>query len=65
MQKTRKSISKKFKVTGSGKVVFRSPGKRHRMRKKSVKQLRKKSQDHVASEGVKRFVRIGAPILFK
>ncbi len=65
MQKTRKSISKKFKVTGSGKVVYRSPGKRHQLRNKSIKSLRRKSQDHVASDGVKRFVKIGAPILFK
>lgn len=65
MQKTRKAISKRFKVTGSGKVVYRSPGKRHLMRNRSTKSLRRKSQDHVASNGVKRFVQIGAPILFK
>lgn len=64
MQKTRKSISKKFKVTGSGKVVYRSPGKRHFLRKKSARQLSRKGQDHVASKGVTRFVRVGAPGLF-
>jgi large subunit ribosomal protein L35 len=65
MQKTRKSISKRFKVTGSGKVLYRAPGKRHMMRNRSAKSLRRKGQDHVASDGVKRFVQIGAPILFK
>jgi large subunit ribosomal protein L35 len=41
MNKTRKSVSKRFKVTGSGKVIYRSAGKRHNLRNKSVKQRRK------------------------
>ncbi len=64
MQKTRKSISKKFKVTGSGKVVFRAAGKRHFLRNKSQRQLARKAVDHVASKGVTKFVKIGAPSLF-
>jgi large subunit ribosomal protein L35 len=64
MIKTRKSIAKKFKVTGTGKVIRRSPGKRHFLRNKSVKQKRRKGQDQVCSEGVKRFVKIGCPNLF-
>lgn len=64
MIKTRKSIAKKFKVTGSGKVMRRSPGKRHFLRNKSVKQKRRKGQDQEASAGVTRFVKIGCPNLF-
>ncbi|MBN2069635.1 MAG: 50S ribosomal protein L35 [Opitutales bacterium] len=64
MQKTRKSISKKFKVTGSGKVVRRSPGHRHFLRNKTTKQKRRANQDKVCSDGVTRFVKIGAPGLF-
>jgi len=64
MHKTRKSVSKRFKVTGTGKVVFRTSGKRHFLRNKSSKQRRNKGQDKVASPGVKRFVRIAAPGLF-
>ena len=64
MKKTRKSISKRFKVTGSGKVVFRAAGKRHFLRNKTVKQRRAKGQDKVASDGVTRFVRVAAPDLF-
>ncbi len=45
--------------------MYRSPGKRHQLRNKSNKSRRRKGQDHVASDGVKRFVMIGAPILFK
>ncbi len=64
MHKTRKSVSKRFKVTGSGKVVFRTSGKRHFLRNKSSKQRAKKGNDMVASEGVKRFVKVAAPGLF-
>lgn len=65
MNKTRKSISKRFKVSATGKVTYRAAGKRHSLRTKSVKQRRRMSQDHKASAGVARFVRIGAPSLFK
>lgn len=64
MIKTRKSISKKFKVTGTGKVLRRTAGKRHFLRNKSSKQKRRMSQDQACSEGVKRFVKIGCPNKF-
>ena len=64
MHKTRKSVSKRFKVTGTGKVVFRTSGKRHFLRSKTAKQRRRMGQDKVASAGVKRFVQIAAPGLF-
>ena len=40
MNKTHKGIAKRFKVTGSGKVKFRKPSKRHLRRKLSTKQVR-------------------------
>lgn len=64
MIKTRKSIAKKFKVTGTGKVLRRKPGKRHFLRNKSVKQKRSMSQDQACSAGVTRFVKIGCPNKF-
>jgi len=64
MIKTRKSIAKKFKVTGTGKVLRRTPGKRHFLRNKTAKQKRAMSQDKAASPGVTRFVKIGCPNLF-
>ena len=64
MNKTRKSISKRFKVTATGKVLYRTSGKRHCLRTKTVKQRRAKGQDKKAAAGVKRFVRIAAPGLF-
>jgi large subunit ribosomal protein L35 len=44
MQKTKKSIAKRFKVTGTGKVMRRKPGKRHMLRNKNKKQLRRMGQ---------------------
>lgn len=41
MQKTRKSIAKRFKITGTGKLLRRTPGHRHLLRNKSVKQRRR------------------------
>ena len=45
MQKTRKSIAKKFKITATGKVIFRRPGYRHFLRHKSPSRLRKAGKD--------------------
>ena len=39
-QKTKKSISKRFKVTKTGKVLFRGSHVRHLRRKKSKSQIR-------------------------
>jgi len=51
MQKTKKSIAKRFKLSGSGKLIRRSPGQRHLMRKKTVKQKRRNSQDKLVAPG--------------
>lgn len=50
MQKTRKSIAKRFKLTGTGKLVRRKPGHRHLLRNKSVKQRRDARKSHVLPE---------------
>ncbi len=39
--KTRKSVSKRFRVTKTGKVLRRTQNMRHLRRKKSKKQIRK------------------------
>jgi large subunit ribosomal protein L35 len=51
MQKTRKSVAKRFKVTGSGKLVRRKPGHRHLLRNKSQKQLNAMGKDQSVSKG--------------
>lgn len=40
INKTRKAVAKRFKVTGSGKVLRRKQGKRHILQKKSSKRKR-------------------------
>ncbi len=38
--KTRKSASKRYRVTGTGKVIFKKQGLRHILTKKSTKRKR-------------------------
>ncbi len=40
--KTNSSAKKRFKVTGTGKVVYTQSGKRHGMIKRTTKQIRNK-----------------------
>lgn len=61
MNKTRKSIAKKFKITGSGKVIRRSAGHRHFLRNKSAKQKRRMLSDRVCPDGIARYVTISLP----
>ncbi|MEQ9823967.1 MAG: 50S ribosomal protein L35 [Puniceicoccaceae bacterium] len=51
MQKTKKSIAKRFKVTGSGKLMRRKPGHRHLLRNKTKKQRNSMGKDHEVSKG--------------
>ncbi len=64
MQKTNKSIAKRFKVTGSGKIMRRRPGARHLLRKKGTKQRRKNRQDQPVSKGIYKNLRHAVPSLF-
>ena len=38
--KTKKSVAKRFKVTGTGKVLFRGAGRRHLLQGKNSKRRR-------------------------
>lgn len=48
--KTRKAVAKRFKVTGSGKILRRKQGKRHINRRKNRKRLRRLGQAATAAE---------------
>lgn len=48
--KTVKAISAKFKVTGTGKLKRRRPGKRHLLTKKSSNKKRQLSRPALVSE---------------
>lgn len=47
--KTRKSVAKRFKVTGTGKVLRRKQGKRHILQKKNRKRKRNLGKATTAS----------------
>ena len=51
MKKTRKSIAKRFKKTGTGKLLRRTPGYRHLLRNKSVKRRRSARGSKLVAEG--------------
>lgn len=51
MQKTKKSIAKRFKLSGTGKLIRRSPGQRHLLSSKTVKQKRRNSRDKLVAPG--------------
>jgi large subunit ribosomal protein L35 len=38
--KTKKSVSKRFKITATGKILYRGAGKRHLMKSKNAKRRR-------------------------
>jgi large subunit ribosomal protein L35 len=51
MQKTKKSVAKRFKLTAKGKLVRRTPGFRHLLGAKSTKSKRRASRDKLVAEG--------------
>jgi large subunit ribosomal protein L35 len=51
MQKTKKSIAKRFKLSVKGKLMRRTPGFRHLLGTKSSKQKRRASQDKQVAPG--------------
>ena len=50
--KTKKSAAKRFKVTGSGKVVYNKSGNRHLSTKKSPKRKRHLRKDTTMSKAM-------------
>ncbi|MCF7688982.1 MAG: 50S ribosomal protein L35 [Cephaloticoccus sp.] len=50
MQKTKKSVAKRFKLTATGKLLHRSPGTRHIANTKSSKQKRRLGKAKTLSE---------------
>ncbi len=59
--KTRKAVAKRFKVTGSGKVLRRKQGKRHLLQKKNRKRKRNLRKATLVSEADLKNVRENLP----
>ncbi|MDA8892397.1 50S ribosomal protein L35 [Hyphomicrobiales bacterium] len=55
--KTKSGAKKRFKVTGSGKVIRAHAGKRHGMIKRTPKQIRNKRGTSVLSDSDSRIVK--------
>jgi large subunit ribosomal protein L35 len=51
MQKTKKSVAKRFKLTAGGKLMRRTPGFRHLLGAKSTKAKRRASRDKLVAPG--------------
>jgi len=49
--KTRKSVAKRFKVTGTGKLKRAKPGRRHILTKKSSKRKRRLKKATLVDKG--------------
>jgi large subunit ribosomal protein L35 len=47
--KTRKSVAKRFKITGTGKVMRRGAGKRHLLQGKNASRRRSLGKDRAVS----------------
>ena len=51
MQKTKKSVAKRFKLTATGILMRRSPGHRHLLSAKSTKAKRRATRDKRVAPG--------------
>ncbi len=54
-------MAKRFKITGSGKVLRRTPGRRHCLSAKTVKQKRASRADKAVSPGFSARCKQGMP----
>ena len=59
--KTRKAVAKRFKVTGSGKVLRRKQGKRHLLQKKNRKRKRNIGKATLVSDADLKNVKANLP----
>jgi large subunit ribosomal protein L35 len=50
-KKTNKAMASRFKVTGTGKLLRRHPGRRHKLEKKSSQRKRHLGQPALVDEG--------------
>ena len=63
--KTRKGVAKRFKVTGSGRILRRKQWKRHLNRRKNSKRLRRLGQSALVSPADEKNVKMNMPFCGK
>ena len=59
--KTRKAVAKRYKITGSGKILRRKPGKRHILTKKSSKRKRSLGQATLVDKSMEKTIKENMP----
>jgi len=59
--KTRKGVAKRFKVTGSGRVLRRKKGKRHINRTKNAKRMRRLGQPALVDKSIEKTIKANMP----
>ena len=64
MQKTKKSVAKRFKITAKGKILRRSPNKLHFLSCKTMSQKRRAKRDKSVSKGFAAIIRRALPGAF-
>ena len=63
--KNKSSVKKRFRVTGTGKIIGTQAGKRHGMIKRTNKQIRNQRGTMVLAPGDERLVKIHMPYIAK
>jgi len=63
--KTRKSVAKRFKVTGTGRILRRRQGKRHLNRRKNSRRLRRLGQPALVSKADEKNIKMDLPFCGK
>ena len=59
--KTNRAAAKRFKKTGTGKIVYRKSGANHILGKKTTKRKRSFRQDHVVAKSDRKAIRLMLP----
>ena len=59
--KTRKSVAKRYKITGSGKIKRMKPGKRHILTKKSRKRKRNLGKSTLVDKSMEKTIKENMP----
>lgn len=54
--KTKSTCKGRFKISGTGKLLFKNTGKRHGMTKRSKQQIRDKRKQDIVADGDRKFI---------
>ncbi len=61
--KTKRAAAKRFKISGTGKLIFKGPGKSHLLEHKSRKRKRTLRNDRVISDANRKAMKLCTPFM--